>query len=308
VQVLELREMRWRAAVPLELATGTVVVRWLDAHHLVAFAEQADGLRALVFDAETSRIVHTTRISGHLTDRQQVDVARTRAVVLLGARRAAGPARVAIVSSPGSVRIVELARIDQGAQSGALYRPALVADPTADRAYVVGAADQPVAAIDLRTLRVSYRRPFARGSADFTGGERMAVWLGQGRLAVSGWDDGMNGSQLLGLRIVDTHSWRGRLLDPESDFACAAGHSVVGHHVDGTLSVFGADGRRRAVVSSSYGVSPFPSVGNDRYLYLASGDQVLDADLATGAVSGPRTVPGLQQLLSPAYAAGAGCR
>jgi len=313
VRVLDLTAMRWRAPVPLALTTGTVLLRWLDNRRLVAFAEQPDGLRVLVVDAETGGLVHATRISGHLTDRQLVDVGRTRAAVLLGGLEKLGPARVAVVSSSGSARVVTLTAIHQGAGrgGGSIYRPALVADAGADRAYVVGAADEPVASINLRTLTVSYRRPFGPKSATkFSGGERMTVWLGQGRFAVGGWDDGAPGneSKLLGLRVVDTRSWRGRMVDPESDFVCAAGHAVVGHHVDGTLSVVGPDGKRRLGLSAGDALFPVPTVGNDRYLYLADGEQVLVADLSARRVIGNRAVQGLQELLSPAYALGAGCR
>jgi hypothetical protein len=53
----------------------------------------------------------------------------------------------------------------------------------------------------------------------------MTVWLGGGRFAVAGWDDGAPGSdaRLLGLRVVNTRSWRARTLDPDTDYVCVAG-------------------------------------------------------------------------------------
>jgi hypothetical protein len=302
--------MRWRAPVSLDLETGTVLVRWLAAGRLLVFAEQPDGLRALVLDTRTNRFVRAARIPGHLADRQQIDVGRTRAAVLLRARQKLGPARVAVVSSSGFLRAVTLNLIREGTSGRDSYRPSLVADPSADRAYVVGAGDEPVATINLRTLAVSYRRPF--GSASTTGSsgaERMTVWLGHGRFAVAGWDEAPGtDSRLLGLRLVDTHSWRARVLDSESDFICIAGHSLVGHHPDGALIVFGFDGTRRLVLSLPDGGLPLHSVSNDRYLYLPDGEEAVVADLATGLLIGRRPLADIQELLSPTYTLGAGCR
>jgi hypothetical protein len=310
VRVVELPGMRWRVETPLRLTTGTVIVRWLTARRLLVLAEQPDGLRALVFDANASRLLGSDRLPGHLTDRQEVDVGRTRAAVLLRARQTIGPARVAIVASSGSTRTVTLNRIREGAKGRDSYRPSLVADASADRAYVVGAVDEPVATINLRTLAVSYRRPFGSvHAAGFTGAERMTVWLGKGRFAVAGWDDGPAAdSRLLGLRIVDTHSWRGRVLDPESDYLCIAGHSVVAHHLDGALIVFGFDGKRRLALSLPGGGLPLNSVSNDRFLYLPDGEEAVVADLTTDSLIGRRPLGALQELLSPTYTLGAGCR
>jgi hypothetical protein len=310
IRILQLPRMHWQAEVPLGLATGTVLVRWLTSSRLLALAEQPDGLRALVVDARKDRVVHTTRIPGHLTDRQLVDVGRARAAVLLRARQTLGPARVAVVSASGSARIVTLERIREGASGRNIYRPSLVADASSDRAYVVGAIGEPAAAIDLRTFARSYHRPFGSGSAaGFSGAERMTVWLGRHRFAVAGWDDAPGAeSRLLGLRVVDTRSWRARTLDPETDLLCVAGHSIVAHRLDGTLVVLGFDGTRRMVLGLADAGLPTHSVSNDRYLYLPSGDETLVVDLTAGRVIGRRAVEGLQELLSPTYTLGAGCR
>src|SRR5262249_22001268 len=148
--------------------------------------------------------------------------------------RKIGPVRLAIVSSARSPRIVTLERIREGAIDREIYRPSVVADPTADKAHVVGGLREPVATVNLRTLAVSYRRPFpSADGSDVSGTERMTVWLGGGRFAVAGFDNG----------------WRARTLDPDTDFFCVAGHSLVGHHVDGILVVVGYDGVRRLTLT-----------------------------------------------------------
>jgi hypothetical protein len=305
--------MRWRAEVPLGLATGTVLVRWLNSRRVLVFAEQPDGLRVLVLDTLRTRLSIAKRIAGHLSDRPQVAVGRTRAAVLIRAVQKIGPVRIAVVPSAGSARIVTLKQIHEGAIDREIYRPSLVADPTADQTYVVGGIRDPVAAINLRTLAVSYRRPLASADAsDFTGAERMTVWLGGGRFAVAGWDDGAPGSdsRLLGLRVVSTRSWRARILDPDTDYVCVAGHSLVGHHSDGTLVIFGFDGVRRLELTPlDVPAFPVPVASNDRYLYLPDpGAGALVADLVSRRFIGRLPIQGLDELLSPTNTLGAGCR
>jgi hypothetical protein len=313
VRVVNLSRMRWRAQVPLGLATGTVIVRWLDSSRVLVFAERPDGLRVFVLDTTRNRLSVARRIAGHLSDRYQVAVGRTRAAVLIRAVQKIGPVRIAVVSSSGSARIVSLKQVREGAIGRTVYRPSLVANPTADQAYVVGGIRDPVAAINLRTLAVSYRRPLASADAsDVAGAERMTVWLGGGRFAVAGWDDGAPGSdsRLLGLRVVDTRSWRARTLDPDTDYVCVAGHSLVGHHLNGTLVVFGFDGvRRLALTPLDAPAFPVWVASNDRYLYLPDpGAGALVADLSSRRLIGRLPVQGLDELLSPTNTLGAGCR
>jgi hypothetical protein len=313
VRILNLSRMRWRAQVPLGVATGTVILRWLDSRRVLVFAERPDGLRVSVLDTTTNRLSAAKRVAGHLSDRYQIAVGRTRAAVLLRAVQKIGPVRVAVVASSRSARIVTLKLIREGAIDHEVYRPSLVADPTADQAYVVGGIRDPVAAINLRTLAVSYRRPLASGAAsNAAGAERMTVWLGSGRFAVAGWDNGAPGSdsRLLGLRVVDTRSWWARTLDPDVDYVCVAGHSLVGHHLDGTLVVFGFDEVRRiALTPLDVPAFPVPVASNDRYLYLPDpGVGAVVADLASPKLIGRLPVQGLAELLSPTNALGAGCR
>ena len=313
VHVLNLSRMRWHAQVPLRIETGTVILRWLESSRVLVFAERPDGLRVFVLDAMRNRLSVARRVAGHLSDLQQVAVGRTRAAVLIRTTQRIGPVRVAVVSATGPARIATLKQIHEGGVDREIYRPSLVADPTADQAYVVGGIREPIAAINLRTLRVAYRRPFASAeTTDVAGAERMTAWLGRGRFAVAGWDDGAPGSdsRLLGLRLVDTRSWRARTLDPDTDYVCVAGHSLVGHHSDKTLVVFGFDGVRRLQLTP--GDAPaFPGsvASNDRYLYLPDpGVGALVADLVSRSVIGRVPIQGLDELLSPTDPLGAGCR
>lgn len=321
VRVLDLSRMGWRAQVSLGLAGHTVVVRWLDSERLLALVAEPDGLRVFVFNTTLNRITAVGRIAGHLAEQPQVAVSRSKAAILLRAKPKLGPVRVAVVSATASRRTVTLTRIREGAINRAgpdgrdrweIYRPSLVADPTMDRAYVVGGLGEPVAAINLRTLAVSYQRPFPPlAPSSLTGAERMTAWLGDGRFAVAGWDTGPPGSdsRLLGLRVVDTRSWQTQTLDPNTDLFCVAGHSLVGHHLDGSLAVFGFDGRLELTLPDG-ALFPTPVTSNDHYLYVPDPGtaHVLVADLVSGTPLGESPVePGLDLLISPAQPLGAGC-
>jgi hypothetical protein len=140
---------------------------------------------------------------------------------------------------------------------------------------------------------------------------RITAWLGDGRLAVAGWDNASQGSdgKLLGLRVLDTRSWRARTLDWDTDFFCVAGHSIVAHHVDGTVVVFGFDTVRRLAFTLPDAPSfPVPVASNDRYLYLPAPDGVDVTDLVSRRSVGRIQVRGLDAILSPTYTLGAGGR
>jgi hypothetical protein len=140
----------------------------------------------------------------------------------------------------GRVRSVVLAQIPAGAQdptgtslfSGS--EPGLAVDPTGNTAYVV-VGDGTVAAVDLRTLAVSYHHPtraLAHADKVLAGPTREAVWLGNGLLAVTGengnaWFDSQKAYQETeapaGLTIVDTRNWTTRIVDPGTSSVTFAG-------------------------------------------------------------------------------------
>jgi hypothetical protein len=167
-------------------------------------------------------------------------------------------------------------------EAAGLYRqarPGLTVDPAGNRAFVV-AADEPVAEIELATLRVSYHalatpvsilgrlhdwlepRALAKGAA--VGPSRTARWLGSDAIAVTGVNDegsldaqgrGRQHQQPAGLSVIDTRTWTVRRLDG------GASQAVVGTGLllasaylwDSTtersrgmgLSAYGPDGSRR---------------------------------------------------------------
>jgi hypothetical protein len=85
----------------------------------------------------------------------------------------------------------------------------------------------------------------------------------------------------------------------------------------GTVIIRWLDARRVLIFAERpdglrvFGFDSFPAAvaSNDRYLYLPDpGTGALVANLASGSVLGRIRVEGLDELLSPTSAAGAGCR
>ena len=325
VRILDLARMRWRAEFPLGLATATIVVRWIDSRRALVLAAQPDGVRVFVLNALTNSLSAPSRIAGAMTDPYQtlVGVSRTRAAFMIeppgvDAAQQIRPVHVAVISYSGWTRIVTLKKIlERGSPNDSL-----VADPSTDRAYVVGAITDPVATIDLNTLTVSYRKPF---ESSYTGpvasSSRTTAWLGNGRFAVAGWDHGPAPGQdasFLGLRIVDTRSWETRTIDPDADSFCVAGHFLVGRHhnrfnTTSALVVFSFAGVYRLTLTPPAAPptlsAPVPTASNDRYLYVVDpGVGAAIVDLASNKLIGRRPIQDEDELLSPTYTLGAGCR
>jgi hypothetical protein len=141
--------------------------------------------------------------------------------LLLGNYGSFEPAGVAVVDAEGNVRTVTLDRISTGVVTSPDPKiesrsPGFAVDPATRHAFVVG-ADFTVAEVDLDSLAVTYHGGNARSLAKVVSGpSRSALWLGKGLLAASGADysGDEQAGQPVGLRIVDTHDWHMRILDP----------------------------------------------------------------------------------------------
>jgi hypothetical protein len=300
LRLVDLRELRPAGAVELP-RTGTVEVWWTGPRRLLVLAEQPDGLRALVVDAVTARIERTTRLAGtHFGDRRTGGVTRAGTAILLGPD--GGSAQVAIVAPAGGVRLVRLGRIRAGGTGRDRRRPTLVVDPAASRALVIGGLDDPVAELDLRTRRVAYHRLHGRAALPGTTAvERNAIWLGAGRLALTGWDGNGETTRRLGLTVVDTRTWRARTLDRDADFLWVASGLLLGQRPDGTVAAFSLGGAPRFTVGEPWLSAVIPVVGNGRYLYLSGlpDGRTLVVDAASGRELDRPYVEGLGELLSP---------
>ena len=240
VIVVDLRTM----TIVQEVETGVYAgaVGWLRPRRLVA---AGNGL--VVIDPRTGTILARWGLPGPLAWARTSD----RLVMLYkGSYRqsASSPGkgsfslRLAVVDERTLRRTtVSLGPLTLGRTRGGFYEDSagLAVDPVGERAYVT-AAGSPLAEVDLTTMRVSYHRlAFLEARAGELQGRpapqekllnraRDVIWLGNGRLLVSGRDivAGPGGEVYFpaGATLVDTARWRARTLDRSaSEAAFAAG-------------------------------------------------------------------------------------
>jgi hypothetical protein len=169
-------------------------------------------------------------------------------VMLVSPERRIGPARILLAGLDGSLRTIPLASIRAGGGFGraARYRaPALTVDPEGGIVYVLAAGPMLAARIDLTSGTVDYHRLRAVGSAprataakgSVAAWWRMATWLGDGRIAVTGhyeppYRPGRRRqptNRPFGVRLVDTGDWTIRTLDPDPFLLYRAGERLLAH-------------------------------------------------------------------------------
>jgi hypothetical protein len=251
--------------------------------------------------------------------------AGNRLVLLAAGSFEIGPARLAVVEADGAVRSVQLDRIRAGmsppleTRRGESYRPALVLDP-AGRAYVVGAAgNEPVAEVDLATLTVTYHdldreqslltrlrnwlEPAAEAKEPLVGSSRAGVWLGDGKLAVWGYDSVPVGERAVetrpaGLAVIDTSAWTKQMIDPNVWHAAFAGGTLLASYQRGGLTGFTPAGDRRYHVFDGDKLGVVATFDTRAFVAFDRRPvHVLDA--ATGRVLGTRR--GVPRLLHPSF-------
>ena len=173
--------------------------------------------------------------------------AYNRLVLLLATPDLIGPATIAVVDQSPRVRTVLLERISVGLtvtgagaeRRSTVRRPGLALDPSGERAFVFG-AEEPVAAVNLRTLAVRYApiRMIAAIQKTGEGSVRTAATLPDGRIVVSGLEFGGAGSTprmaATSLQIVDPSDWSSRVLDPRAYWFRVGGGMVFTHGPRGT--------------------------------------------------------------------------
>lgn len=261
------------------------VVAWPAADRLVAISYTARtpgeySTKVGVVDPARGEVVSKERFRS--ADVWGGGATRTgRVPMLVISRTGIAAPRLLVVEADRRIRAVTLARLRAGIGADGQGRrlPGFAVDPKRERAFVVGEG-QPVAIIDLRTLHVRYRKvdglgvprlptPPRNSPAHEPDRQRMATWLGDGLIVVSGSDsfplgfgdpsglgntsEELESSVAFGLKILDTRSWRMRMIDRRpSSFEWLRGRIVAygramdsGHHPDDkTVIAFDRTGRR----------------------------------------------------------------
>jgi hypothetical protein len=236
----------------------TQVVGWPAAKRVVALDVSSDAHRVgltkiVVVDSEHAQVVREARFPWWAATGNGTTQAGRIAVLVVSWTRLAPP-RLVVVGLDGRIHEVRLDRLRAGvgySRGGEDVRfPGLAVDRRGERAFVVNEGE-PVAVVDLRTLRVRYRHVAglaspgraAAGPAKPTGTSnprrgpsRVAAWLGDGLIAVSGTNSytGPTNRWLgearapAGLQVIDTRSWRVRTFDRRpADFQWLSGRLVA---------------------------------------------------------------------------------
>jgi hypothetical protein len=299
------RTMRVLGQVPLRYAGDVSFVTWVRPDRVLAYVQGYFDGKVVVVDAVQRRIERTIALSDRVAYGGGSFVGGL--ALLLGTYEGFSPAAVGVIDADGAVRSVTLGRISVGtSQPGTdsrfeTRRPGFAVDPAGRRAFVVD-ADFTVAEVDLETLAVTYHTPSTRSLAKAVSGPlRVANWLGNGVLAVSGVDyNGEERGSAVGLRFIDANTWTRRLVDPRiASFDVGAG-ILVGtgprqegpHHYD----VYGFDGRFR------YGLDVerlqlLRVQGAYAYLCTPTGGALRVLDAPTGASLSVVQRPGCPTLL-----------
>ena len=222
-------------------------------------------------DPATRKIVRSTRLTA---DPVAVESWRGGLVLVLAPPGRVGAARLAAVGPTGRVRSVGLTRMRAGRNEAARRLPGLAVDPARARAFVVGAGE-PIAEVDLRTLSVTYHEPdrslAAREKDVGSGPARLARWLGNGLLAVSG-EHFLRSDftfEPAGLVVVDTATWRVRTIDPTVSWFSFGAGVLVGEPRD-SLGVrsWTLDGQVRFGVFAGRLVARIEIVGERAFVSL----------------------------------------
>jgi hypothetical protein len=250
LRLVNARTLRKLRDVPLGLSGYVASTAWAAPARLLALVRSRDTDTVVAVEPSTLTIVARRGLG----ERVLALAKGSDSLVLVLGGEGFGPVQLAVAARDGSVRAVQLERIEAGTRvtQGGVPRhdgAAVAVDRDAGRAYVV-AANCPVAEVDLDTLTVTYHTPTqpvsllgrlhdwlepkAEAKGPLEGTFRSAVWLGDGRLAVFGRDastyavgDGLSvRTQPSGLRVIDTRTWSAQTIDPRSS-ALAVGKDAL---------------------------------------------------------------------------------
>jgi hypothetical protein len=238
-------------------AAGTVLlagwegVAWLGRDRVVT----TDNTTLVVVDAARKRVLRRIELGGQPSGRTVLPDGRI--VYLVTNPEGFSPARVAVVGADATVRFATLDRITVGAvfdtetgdPTGTVRRPGFAVDREGGRAFVVS-PELLVGEVDLSTLDVRYHGTTRTLAKTVSGPSRVAYWLGNDLVAVSGADYAIAGNKTtitpFGLHVIDTRTWTTRTIDRDASWAQQAAGALLVTYDRG-------DGTRDAVAWNSDG-------------------------------------------------------
>jgi hypothetical protein len=258
-----------RTDVPGEAAFGW---GWVGPSRLLLIGTSHEAAtEVLAVDVGARRVVGQQRLDGVVQGYARLPHGLA---LLVTPANAIGRARLVVSDAGAGLQTVTLAEITAGFKqlddtdgSGPRMEqavPGIAADPAGRRVYVVPGGG-PVAEVDLASLAVTYHRlgrsqspvqrlarwwaPPAEAKV-ISGPSRTALWLGDGQLAVTGYDGSATGHHVeipSGLELIDTAGWTTRQVDRHSSGATLAAGRLLAF---GTAFGTGQDG-----VNQGYGLT-----------------------------------------------------
>jgi hypothetical protein len=273
VDLVHLRQLGTvRADLPGQAAIGW---SWVGRSRLVLAGTSGEAAtEVLAVDVHARRVVGRQRFDGVVQGYARLP----RGLALLVApANAIGPARLVVSDASAGLRTASLAEIKAGFRqfddtdgSGPRMEqavPGITADPTGRHVYVVPGGG-PAAEVDLASLEVAYHRlgrlesPLRRlarwwappaEAKILSGPSRSALWLGDGQLAVTGYDGSAKGQHMeipSGLELIDTTNWTVRQVDRHSTSALLAAGRLLAF---GTAFGTGTGGANQGYGLTLYG-------------------------------------------------------
>ena len=231
-------------------------------------------------------------------------------VVLTAPRRGIGPVELTIVGGKGiqSVRVSQIfggSRVENGEDG---YRaqevtPGLAVEP-GERAFIIPAG-KTTAEVSLDNLTVEYHelsesvsllgrlRNWLEPAADakiVEGPQRKAIWLGDGLVAVTGYDYARATSEPAGLSLLDTEDWSLRRIDAKAGDAIWVGDTLLAFGADRGLVGYDRFGRELFHLFEGRHIEGIEAAGSLAYLYLGAERRAI-VDASSGRVLG-RVRPG----------------
>lgn len=209
LRLVDLRHMRSLGDVPLGARSDVLATAWLSRERVFLVGDSA----LVVVDAARRRLVERIALDGHV---HAHTVAGGRLVLLVAPDETIGPARLLVVDPTLGLREVSLGRVRAGSEGDTVAMPGLAVDPSGRHAWVF--AVDTTAVVDLQTLGVEHfaapRAPASSTKGERLGSVRHAVWIGAGRIGVTGFDRPSLSSleTTIGLLLVDTRTREVRTL------------------------------------------------------------------------------------------------
>jgi hypothetical protein len=304
VRIFDVRRLK-RLGLVRTWSGGISAIAWLSPRRLLGWEPAG----VFMLDPIARRQLRSPQAQGEVVTALR---AGNHLALLTAPIQEVGPAQLALVGADGLVRTLPLDRIRAGMRPeingpAESFRPAVVYDKLG-RLFVFGAGGDPVAEVDLAALAVTYHEPrrpqsvltrlrnwlepAAAAKLPVTGSFRDALWLGDGKIALWGYEAAPVGAERvetkqIGLSVVDTNDWRMKTIDAEAWGAGFAGGTLLAWYQKGGLNGYSVDGAQRYHL---FGQDPVGVVGTYGSRAFVAFDRkplhVIDA--ATGRVLATR--------------------